>query len=171
MSPSFLHELDGILAKDKDGLVEHLKDFFRKRVETIERKLTGSYPCRGQLLCDTFAAPRHGKYSLSVPVFFAQADGIFWERFLKSLFISEERKCAVSNYGTEPNNDQKQLKRIARARSTDSLHKELVRLLGNRNAKDAWHIRTADVHGLFCFLTMDFKLRENIEQKKNIKPL
>ena len=70
-----------------------------------------------------------------------------------------------------PNNDQKQLKRIARARSTDSLHKELVRLLGNRNAKDAWHIRTADVHGLFCFLTMDFKLRENIEQKKNIKPL
>ena len=105
MSPSFLHELDGILAKDKDGLVEYLKDFFRKRVDTIERKLTDSYPCRGQLLCDAIEAHRHGKYSLSIPVFFAQADGIFWERFLKSLFISEERKCAVSDYDSQIQNE------------------------------------------------------------------
>ena len=64
-----------------------------------------------------------------------------------------------------PNNEQTQLKRMAQA--TDPLHKKLVGLLGKRNTKDAWHICTAESHGMFCFLTMDFKLCTIIKQTKN----
>jgi hypothetical protein len=33
----------------------------------------------------------------------------------------------------------------------------LVRCLGRKNSNDAWHVFTAEHHGLFCYLTMDFK--------------
>jgi hypothetical protein len=42
--------------------------------------------------------------------------------------------------------------------SGDSLYQALVAVLGRANSQDAWHVRTAEVHGVYCFLTMDFKL-------------
>lgn len=44
------------------------------------------------------------------------------------------------------------------ARSTDPLYRSLLTQLGPTNSQDAWHIRTAEVNDMFCFLTMDFKL-------------
>jgi hypothetical protein len=42
--------------------------------------------------------------------------------------------------------------------SGDPLYKALVEQLGPKNSQDAWHIRTAEIHNCFCFLTMDHKL-------------
>lgn len=44
------------------------------------------------------------------------------------------------------------------AKSKDELYLNLVRVMGGKNSQDAWHIRTAEVHGLYCFLTMETKL-------------
>lgn len=54
--------------------------------------------------------------------------------------------------------------------SDDPLFKALVNRLGPKQNLDAWHIRTAEAHGLFCFLTMDFKLRRTVERWKDYEP-
>lgn len=42
--------------------------------------------------------------------------------------------------------------------SKDPLYLALLKVLGPTNSQDAWHIRTAEVHGMMCFLTMDKSL-------------
>lgn len=44
------------------------------------------------------------------------------------------------------------------SQSTDKLYLELVRVKGEKNSQDAWHIRTAEVNGLHCLLTMETSL-------------
>lgn len=55
--------------------------------------------------------------------------------------------------------------------SEDELYESLVKVLGERNNQDAWHIRTAERHGMFCFLTMDFKLVRLVRQNAHREPL
>ena len=69
-------------------------------------------------------------------------------------------------HGNSKKDQQARLKK-----STCSLYKGLVALLGRKNNLDAWHIRTAESHGMFCFLTMDRKLLVNFRQKKNKTPI
>jgi hypothetical protein len=51
------------------------------------------------------------------------------------------------------------------AESTDPLFRALVSELGQSNSQDAWHIRTAEANGMFCFLTMDFKLLKALNSR------
>lgn len=54
------------------------------------------------------------------------------------------------------------------ASSDDKRYHELVRVLGAKNSQDAWHIRTAEIHSLPYFLTMDYRLVRNVAaQKRN----
>lgn len=54
------------------------------------------------------------------------------------------------------------------ASSDDERYHGLVKVLGSRNTQDAWHLRTAEIHGLPYFLTMDYRLVRNIAaQKRN----
>ncbi len=53
----------------------------------------------------------------------------------------------------------------------DPLYRSLVEQLGPSNSQDAWHIRTAEIHGFFCFLTMDFRLLRTIESKRGSEVL
>jgi hypothetical protein len=55
-----------------------------------------------------------------------------------------------------PSPAEQQRTRLERA--ADPIHQALVELLGQKNSQDAWHIQTAERFGLFCFLTMDWKL-------------
>lgn len=50
--------------------------------------------------------------------------------------------------------------------STDKLYLELVRVMGQKNSQDAWHIRTAEVNGLYCFLTMEASLLRIINAQR-----
>jgi hypothetical protein len=63
------------------------------------------------------------------------------------------------------NPKEKQLERIASC--SDPLFRSLLDLLGEKSSLDAFHIATAEKHGLFCFLHMDFKLERQLEQKKS----
>lgn len=53
------------------------------------------------------------------------------------------------------------------AAKSDPLFRSLVKVLGQSNSQDAWHIATAQNHGCFCFLTMDFKLLRTLHAQRN----
>lgn len=57
------------------------------------------------------------------------------------------------------------------ANSTDPLFRSLVSQLGPSNSQDAWHIRTAEVNEMFCFLTMDFKLLKTLYARSTTEPV
>ena len=98
MPATLLHRIDVLLSRYPDEMADWLKGFFRERIGAIERKLTDSYPHRAHLLHDAFEAHRQCKYSLSIPVFMSQADGIFSSGFSRrSLFISRQRKSAAAD--------------------------------------------------------------------------
>lgn len=57
---------------------------------------------------------------------------------------------------------------------TDEPYATLARLLPEKSNLDAWHLHTAHVHKVFCFLTMDFRLVNNVmslTQKKEFPQL
>lgn len=68
-----------------------------------------------------------------------------------------------------PSSEEQQRERLAR--STDPLYLGLVRQLGPSNTQDAWHISTAELHGMFCFLTMDFALCRNFNGRRDQEPI
>ena len=67
-----------------------------------------------------------------------------------------------------PSLQEQQQRRIKS--SDDPLFKALLKRLGEKQNLDAWHIRTAEKHGMFCFLTMDFKLCRTVERWKGYEP-
>ena len=86
------------LREDEDGSVaEAIEDYFEERVDQIEQALVLSFPGREAVLRDAFEAHRTAKYNLSVPVFLAQADGMWWDRFRLSLFAGRDRQRVASS--------------------------------------------------------------------------
>lgn len=54
----------------------------------------------------------------------------------------------------------------------DPLYRSLLDVLGGKRMnKDAWHIVTAERHGLDCFMTMDYKLVDRLGQLSNKEPV
>jgi len=54
---------------------------------------------------------------------------------------------------------------------SDELYKGLLHRLGKKSSQDAWHIRTAEVHGMFCFLTTDHTLLRNLQAQGKHEPI
>lgn len=69
---------------------------------------------------------------------------------------------------TKPNWKKKQQTRLESYK--DERFLLLVEKLGSSNNLDAWHIHTAEMHNLFCFLTMDFRLKRTIEGIRHLEP-
>lgn len=68
-----------------------------------------------------------------------------------------------------PNLTEQQRERL---RTTDdALYKAIVKHLGGKHSQDAWHIRTAEKHGAFCFLTTDHSLRRHFSERSKQEPL
>ena len=59
---------------------------FRAEAENIEQRLVRSFPTRSSIISDAFQAHRGEEYNLSVPVFLAQADGIWYDRCGTNIF-------------------------------------------------------------------------------------
>jgi hypothetical protein len=55
--------------------------------------------------------------------------------------------------------------------SKDEIYAGLLRQLGRTSSQDAWHIRTAEVHGMFCFLTVDYTLMRNMAAQGLREPI
>lgn len=68
-----------------------------------------------------------------------------------------------------PSAEDQQRNRLAERAAADPEFASLVAVLGPKNSQDAWHIRTAELHGLYCFLTMDFRLIDTLEAQKGAK--
>jgi hypothetical protein len=70
--------------EDFQTLEETLRDFFRARLTEAEALITAAYPHRAHIIKDAFEAHRGGKYTLSIPTFLTQADGIsdeLWQEY------------------------------------------------------------------------------------------
>jgi|GEM_PF-911937 len=55
--------------------------------------------------------------------------------------------------------------------STDRLFVALRRRLGEKSSQDAWHVRTAEVHGMYCLLTTDYTLMRQLEAQRKHEPI
>lgn len=61
----------------------------------------------------------------------------------------------------------KELQRERLRQSGDPLYQAILEVLGHDNhSQDAWHLRTAQIHDLYGFLTMDYKLIRLAEQHR-----
>ena len=79
-----------------------IRSYFRERIDSIESELSEAYPSRSQILRDAFEAHRAGKYTLSVPVFLSQADGIWREKFRENFFPGKKRKDTLQDCKNDP---------------------------------------------------------------------
>lgn len=55
----------------------------------------------------------------------------------------------------------------ALSKSDDEIFLALKRVMGEKNSQDAWHIRTAEAHGLYCFLTMEKSMLNIMHAQRN----
>ena len=66
-----------------------------------------------------------------------------------------------------PSSREQLKQRLEREAEADADFASLVTVLGKKNSQDAWHIRTAEKHKLYCFLTTDFKLLDALHAQRN----
>ena len=93
---------DSLGANAGSGGKDAIRSYFRERIDPIERQLSEAYPSRSQILHDAFEAHRAGKYTLSVPVFLSQADGIWWDQFSRNFFQSQKREDTLQKCKNDP---------------------------------------------------------------------
>lgn len=72
-----------------------------------------------------------------------------------------------------PSHQEQQRKRIRQSEDAlfQNLYGVLKQQLGEKCSQDAWHIRTAEQHGLFCFLTTDTSLLKACRSLARKEPL
>ncbi len=78
-----LHDIVHFKEDLENGTIEEVNDelalHFVSSLDRIEGALCADHPARAHLIREAFAAHREGRYSLSIPAFFAQADGICYD--------------------------------------------------------------------------------------------
>lgn len=77
-----------------------LVDYFKGRLDEIEKTLIERHPQRAVILAQAFQAHRTGQYFLSIPVMLSQADGVIQDKHQKQLFTKKAQanlKAVVEN--------------------------------------------------------------------------
>ena len=95
MSFALSKRLANLVDDQPDAVDKAVSELLRDRFGEIEAELVESYPDRARLLHDAFEAHRKSKYTLSIPVFLAQAEGLVWDRCSKALYTQNQRSKAV----------------------------------------------------------------------------
>ena len=94
-----LSDLDDVLTAHHLGQVDEIEtaliNYFVSRVDKIETVLIEKYPHRQTILQSAFTAHRNKQYTLSVPVFLAQTDGISLEISGNNYFMGNGRKNVI----------------------------------------------------------------------------
>lgn len=78
--------VEAIEGGEEQEAQEWLIDYFRERLDEIEKALVERHPQRATLIAQAFAAHREGRYALSIPVLLAQADGVIHDKHRRQLF-------------------------------------------------------------------------------------
>ena len=86
------------MENDPDGADSMLCEYFGKRLYSIEVQICKAYPERRSILAEAFGAHRSGYYSLTIPAFYQQADGIWEYRTSRSLFSNGGPSKAAQQY-------------------------------------------------------------------------
>lgn len=81
-----------------DEIDEFMAEFTRRRVDVIRATARAKFPVRAPILSDAFDAHISGKYTLSIPAFLAQLDGIGCEVFglSRQFFVQKNRERGLS---------------------------------------------------------------------------
>jgi len=99
-----------------------------------------------------------------------QGYGYFDYNLFNELEIPSVDGCApiyIAPSWIEKENPQEQRRqRLLSYANNDPNYASLLNVLGQKNSQDAWHVRTAEVHGLHCFLTMDFSLIDTLKSQR-----
>lgn len=78
-----MHDIVHFKEDLENGTVKEVNDelafHFLSSLDRIEEALCADHPARAHLIKEAFAAHREGRYSLSIPALFAQADGICYD--------------------------------------------------------------------------------------------
>jgi hypothetical protein len=116
-----------------------------------------------------WTSPELSDERLTQPVGRYAGYGYFDFNFLRGTPIGRlDDKYYVASLGSGEQSLDAQ-RRVRMSRKDDPIFLELARILGPKSDQDAWHIATAEAHGCYCLLTMDFKLLRSISaQKKNV---
>lgn len=75
-----------------------LVDCFSGRLEEIEAEISIKFPHRAHIIHSAFDAHRAGEYALSIPVLFAQTDGICKDSVDQYLFLKDKKKSGTAIY-------------------------------------------------------------------------
>ena len=81
---------------------ELMSGYVRDHLVAIENELLNRHEKRTQFLLEAFQAHRMGTYSLSIPAFIIQADGICHDRLRHSVFIGPERTKVSRAFDANP---------------------------------------------------------------------
>lgn len=68
-----------------------LSNYFESRIDEIEAYIINKFSHRKEIISEAFEAHRAGKYTLSIPVFFAQTDGICKDIYDRCLFKRDNK--------------------------------------------------------------------------------
>lgn len=99
MSIPFILKLKTSIEKDNlEDLENALIGHFDDRLNQIEEAIVKRFPNREKIINLALSAHRRKEYMLSIPVLFAQADGICKEVFDKYFFIKKDRLDIDKNY-------------------------------------------------------------------------
>ena len=131
-----------------DEVDEYFARHFRQHLDDIESVLVESYPRRSQILKDAFWAHRLGKYTLSIPPFIAQADGIMQDSLKMRLYQREMRN------GIKGRKQMSETLKCRLEEETHTLGMVLSPLVEEAEKSQAWVDSRNDVlHGSYDYLT------------------
>ena len=87
-----LFRIASLVDEDPETAYTALREYYANRFLAMERELINSHPHRVDQLRDAFWAHKEGRFSLSIPAFLIQADGIWHDIFNVSVFMRSGRK-------------------------------------------------------------------------------
>ncbi len=97
--PRYLWELEKALSKGNvEEVEEALAEHFESRLDEIEASIIERFPKRAKIIQAAFKAHRRKEYELSIPLLFAQTDGICKEVVKQNFFMKKNKKPRTAIY-------------------------------------------------------------------------
>lgn len=93
----FVRLVSGEFGTEGEGIDAWIADHFESRLDDIQTLLAKRHPERAALLADAFNAPRSELYTLSIPVFLAQAEGVVADRFKRIRPFSKVKNVSLAS--------------------------------------------------------------------------
>lgn len=97
--------MDTIQEGEEEEAQQWLVDYFRERLDEIEKELVERHPQRAAIITEAFAAHREGRYTLSIPVMLAQAEGVIHDKHQRQLFSKKNKTNLKEVLASLPDDD------------------------------------------------------------------